>query len=132
MPYPYQLEAYYEAKIEHLEKSHNQLESRVRELEAELAIADKGLMKASDPKSGWAGISKECKLWQERAEQAEAERDRLKADVSLLDLHEELRASHAALVAAAHDVDDAWESGGEVQKYYAMSKLKAALAEVKK
>ena len=53
--------AYYEA-----------LEAKLRDTEAQLAAADNGLMKASDPKSGWQGISKECKLWQEKAEALEA------------------------------------------------------------
>jgi chromosome segregation ATPase len=124
------------------------LESRVRELEAELAIADKGLLKASDPKSGWAGISKECKLWQERAEQAEAERDRLKEEVDGIKHSlntwignatkyanelSELRARHAALVEAASDICsdpkhyDYRNPDGRIR----FNKLKAALAEVK-
>ena len=35
MPYPYQLEAYYEAKIEHLEKSHSELEAERDRLKAD-------------------------------------------------------------------------------------------------
>ena len=35
MLYPYQLEAYYEAKIEHLEKSHSELEAERDRLKAE-------------------------------------------------------------------------------------------------
>ncbi len=42
------------------------------ELKKRLEKAEKGLLSASDPKSGWQGINKECKLWQERAEKAEA------------------------------------------------------------
>jgi hypothetical protein len=79
---------------------HLKLESRVRELEAELAVADKGLLKASDPKSGWAEISKECKLWQERAEQAEAERDRLKEDI------ENPKMTYCAFCGEAYDIQD--------------------------
>jgi hypothetical protein len=70
----------YSATVDMCQDTIAELESRVRELEAELAVADKGLLRASDPKSGWSGINNECKLWQERAEQAEAERDRLKAE----------------------------------------------------
>ena len=46
-------------------------QERIAELENNLAAADKGLLKASDPNSGWQGINKECKLWQEKAEKAE-------------------------------------------------------------
>ena len=50
----------------------------LEECKIQLRVADNGLLKASDPKSNWQGIQKECKLWQEKAESLEQELERCK------------------------------------------------------
>ena len=60
------------------------LDSTRKELEEckiQLRAADNGLLKASDPKSNWQGIRKECKLWQEKAESLEKELELLREKV---------------------------------------------------
>ncbi|MFH2232107.1 MAG: hypothetical protein ABII13_02970 [Patescibacteria group bacterium] len=54
------------------------LRSELNECIIQLNAADKGLLNASDPQSGWQGIKKECKLWEERAIKAEKEVKMLK------------------------------------------------------
>lgn len=62
-----------EEKCPKLKEENAALRAEVEQLKIQLAAADNGLLRASDPKSGWQGISKECKLWQERAEKAESD-----------------------------------------------------------
>jgi hypothetical protein len=52
MPYPYQLEAYYEAKIEHLEKAHSKLEEHIKVLEDAVKRAYRKHW-LNDPDIGW-------------------------------------------------------------------------------
>ena len=55
--------------------------AELAECKTQLAAADKGLLSPSDPKSRWQGISKECKLWEERAIKAETALESLRGKV---------------------------------------------------
>jgi hypothetical protein len=55
-----------------------ELRAQLEDVKKEL---DKKLLTAANPESGWQGINKECKLWQERAEQAEAENAALREKI---------------------------------------------------
>jgi len=100
---------------------HIKLESRVRELEAEKLKLDEHFKESVE-------------MYMETINRLEAERDRLKVDVSLLDLYEELRARHAALVEAATSMGKYIVSKGNLDSTCipVLKKLKAALAEVAK
>lgn len=52
-----------------MKKENAALTKKLEEAEKE---RDTKLLSAANPDSGWQGINKECKLWQERAERAEA------------------------------------------------------------
>jgi uncharacterized coiled-coil DUF342 family protein len=76
------MEAEMSVMITKLQKENDRLGKIIDKLNAEKdKERDAKFLSASNPYSGWQGINKECKLWQERAEEAEAENTTLKKQI---------------------------------------------------